>query len=158
MNAKVFSATFIISIIGALAVGYAADIFVHRPAAQPTDAQTDVSSSSDNITLPIEPSRNTTGTGAASQTPSAPSVPSVPATGITIADIATHSSPSDCWTAVNGKAYDITSYIYSHPAGSGTISQACGVDSTQMFESIGKHLRSSVDQLLATFFIGNVTN
>ncbi len=48
--------------------------------------------------------------------------------------VALHNQKSDCWTIVNGKVYDITSYIPRHPGGD-EILRACGVDGTSLFET-----------------------
>lgn len=51
-----------------------------------------------------------------------------------LAEVARHSSPDDCWTTIRGKVYDITSYIPRHPGGD-EIERACGTDATSLFET-----------------------
>lgn len=53
----------------------------------------------------------------------------------TLADVAQHNNQSSCWTAINGKVYDITSFIPSHPGGVANIIQVCGIDGTQAFDN-----------------------
>lgn len=54
----------------------------------------------------------------------APSAPS----GVTLAQVATHSSRSSCWSAINGSVYDLTSWIPNHPGGEQTILSLCGIN------------------------------
>jgi cytochrome b involved in lipid metabolism len=51
---------------------------------------------------------------------------------ITANEVAQHTTKTDCWTIINGKVYDITSYIPRHPGG-GNILSACGTDGTAFF-------------------------
>lgn len=49
-----------------------------------------------------------------------------------IQEISLHNKKTDCWTIVNGKVYDITSYVPRHPGGD-EILRACGADGTTLF-------------------------
>lgn len=69
------------------------------------------------------------------------------------ATVAKHASKSDCWTIVNGSVYNITSYVPVHPGGVAEIVKACGVDSTDLFNSIMQHERQA-DSELASLKIG----
>jgi len=69
-----------------------------------------------------------------------------------IAEVSTHNNETSCWTIINGKIYDITSYIYSHPAGVNKILQGCGVDATKMYGRVGAHDVSK----LVNAFVGNL--
>jgi cytochrome b involved in lipid metabolism len=51
-----------------------------------------------------------------------------------ISEISTHNSENDCWIAVEGKVYDVTGFISSHPGGQ-LILQGCGRDATDLFNS-----------------------
>lgn len=53
--------------------------------------------------------------------------------GVTMAEISRHSTPDDCWTAVNANAYDLTSWIVAHPGGAEVIIAMCGTDATAAF-------------------------
>lgn len=55
---------------------------------------------------------------------------------ITLADVAKHNSANDCWLAIRGKAYNITSYEGSHPGGRGVIINSCGTEVSGIFASI----------------------
>lgn len=52
---------------------------------------------------------------------------------LTAAEVALHSTASDCWSVVNGNVYDLTSFVNQHPGGSGNINLMCGKDSTGAF-------------------------
>ncbi len=54
----------------------------------------------------------------------------------TLAQIATHNVTSDCWTAINGSVYNLTSFIAAHPGGEATIATLCGIDGTAAFNAI----------------------
>lgn len=63
------------------------------------------------------------------------------AEGTSIYDQATvkqHATADDCWIIVHGKVYDVGSYIPSHPTAPSIISQYCGKDATQAFETKDK--------------------
>ena len=66
----------------------------------------------------------------------------------TISDISIHNTQSSCWTAVNGKVYDITSFISSHPAGVDKIMRGCGIDATNIFNRVGAHSISRLSNTL----------
>ncbi len=53
-------------------------------------------------------------------------------TRITAEEVASHDSRDDCWTVINGKVYNITGFISSHPGGD-EILRACGIDATSLF-------------------------
>lgn len=52
----------------------------------------------------------------------------------TTAQVAEHDSSNDCWTIINDKVYNLTSYVPRHPGGD-EILRACGTDGTSLFES-----------------------
>lgn len=51
----------------------------------------------------------------------------------TLGDVASHSDKNSCWLVIDGKIYDVTSFISSHPGGD--ILLGCGKDATGMFNS-----------------------
>jgi cytochrome b involved in lipid metabolism len=88
--------------------------------------------------------------------PSTPTTPSVtpPATTITLAQVAQHSTTNDCWMVIQGKVYNVSTYIGRHPGGN-TIVSGCGVDATTMFNAKGGRGHSqSAWNLLPQFFVG----
>lgn len=78
--------------------------------------------------------------------------------GYTYVDVAKHASPADCWIVVRDRVYDVTSYLRSHPGGSGTITPWCGKESTVAYETedgAGTH-SSRANQLLQNYYIGDL--
>ncbi len=59
----------------------------------------------------------------------------------TAAEVAKHNTGSDCWSVVNGKVYDLTSYVSNHPGGPNVIKAICGKDGTAAFT--GQHAGAS---------------
>lgn len=60
--------------------------------------------------------------------------PSLPAVKVyTLAEVATHKTASSCWTTINSKVYDLTSWISEHPGGSEAILEICGRDGSAAF-------------------------
>jgi cytochrome b involved in lipid metabolism len=50
----------------------------------------------------------------------------------TAADVAKHTTKTDCWTIISGSVYNLTSFIPQHPGGD-EILRACGIDATSLF-------------------------
>ena len=74
---------------------------------------------------------------------------------ITLAEIAQHATPEDCWTAVNGQVYDMTDFIARHPAGPTAVLEMCGKDATEAFDS--EHAgQAEPESWLAVFRIGEL--
>ena len=94
----------------------------------------------------------------ASPTPgtSAPASPAPTAAGYAAAEVAKHSTSTDCWIIVDGRVYDVTRYLSQHPAGARTITPWCGKESTVAYETedgAGTH-SSRADRLLESYAIG----
>ena len=75
---------------------------------------------------------------------------------VTMAEVAQHNSPTDCWSVVNGNAYDLTSWIAAHPGGQGVILGMCGTDASDAFTAQHGGQRKP-EQELANFMIGPVS-
>lgn len=76
----------------------------------------------------------------------------------TLADIAKHSTKTDCWMAIEGKVYNVTSFIPNHPGGK-AILNGCGKDATTLFDqrptkNLGPHPEEA-REILAKFYIGD---
>ncbi len=52
----------------------------------------------------------------------------------TLAEVETHNTPSNCWAAIGGSVYDLTSWVSRHPGGENPIKNLCGTDGTARFE------------------------
>lgn len=50
-------------------------------------------------------------------------------------ELSEHNNKDDCWVAVDGKVYDVTSWIPKHPGGEDVLTLTAGRDITNMFES-----------------------
>jgi len=88
-----------------------------------------------------------------------PSLNSVSTVQLTAAEVAKHNTASDCWMIINNKIYDVTSYMNSHPGGTGTIAEGCGKDGTQLFDTkggTGNSHSATADSILGSFYIGDL--
>jgi uncharacterized membrane protein len=74
---------------------------------------------------------------------------------ITLADVATHNSPTDCWSAIDGKVYDLTKWIDKHPGGSVVIKSLCGKDGSAGFNAQHDNQRRPADEL-ANYLVGEL--
>ena len=61
--------------------------------------------------------------------------PNTAITSYTLADITTHASATSCWSAVDGKVYDLTPWISKHPGGSRAILSMCGKDASSAYNN-----------------------
>lgn len=52
----------------------------------------------------------------------------------TIAVVNDHDNESSCWAAIDGKVYDLTTWIGKHPGGPNRITSICGQDATDAFK------------------------
>lgn len=73
----------------------------------------------------------------------------------TLAQVATHHDAASCWTVIDEKVYDLTSWIARHPGGEGAILSICGTNGSSAFnDQHGGQGRPA--QLLASFKIGTL--
>ncbi len=71
----------------------------------------------------------------------------------TLAQVKTHKTSSDCWSAILGSVYNLTTWIPQHPGGTSQIIALCGTEGSVAFW--GKHGASATAQAaLAGFKIG----
>lgn len=77
----------------------------------------------------------------------------------TFAEVASHNSESDCWTVIDNKVYDLTSFIPTHEGGN-VITESCGIDSTTLFNERPNTENSphpeEAQVTLENLFIGNL--
>ena len=70
-----------------------------------------------------------------------------------LADVATHASQKDCWSAISGNVYNLTTWVSEHPGGEEAILSICGKDASLDFST--QHGGSKKQaELLTTFFVG----
>jgi cytochrome b involved in lipid metabolism/uncharacterized membrane protein len=75
----------------------------------------------------------------------------------TKAQVATHKAGSDCWSIINNKVYNLTSYVSSHPGGTAVIGAICGKDGTSAFT--GQHGgQSTPTSVLSGLLIGSIAS
>lgn len=76
----------------------------------------------------------------------------------TMEEVAKSNSRTDCKTVINGKVYDVTSYIGSHPGGN-EILAACGIDATALFTGTdpqGRDHTSVAERTLERYYVGEL--
>jgi len=73
----------------------------------------------------------TPATTAASATPT----PSATTAGYTMAQVSANNSAKSCWAVIEGSVYNLTTWINSHPGGTGAILSLCGTEATASFNA-----------------------
>ena len=58
----------------------------------------------------------------------------------TMAEVEKHASDDDTWIVIDGKVYDVTKFMDSHPGGPELITDNAGMDATDEFEDVGHSL------------------
>lgn len=75
----------------------------------------------------------------------------------TLAQVATHSSSTDCWIILNKtEVYNVTAFLSLHPAGAGPITPYCGKDATAAFNAVGHSSGAVAEE--ATYLVGNLVS
>ena len=74
---------------------------------------------------------------------------------LTTSEVKSHNSQSDCWSIVNGKVYNLTTYVKSHPGGAGVIANICGKDGTNAFTK-QHNTQGKPNSVLTEFLLGSV--
>jgi flavocytochrome c len=72
----------------------------------------------------------------------------------TLADVAKHNKPDDCWVVVNGRVLDTTKFLKDHPGGAKAILLYAGKDATEEFNML--HENSVVDRYAPYTVIGKI--
>ncbi|KAF8031587.1 hypothetical protein BT93_D0721 [Corymbia citriodora subsp. variegata] len=72
----------------------------------------------------------------------------------TLAEVAEHNSPKDCWLIVEGKVYDVTKFLEDHPGGDEVLLSATGKDATDDFEDVGHS--STAKAMMDEFYVGEI--
>jgi cytochrome b involved in lipid metabolism len=76
-----------------------------------------------------------------------------------MSDVAKHNNENDCWIVIDGKVYDVTSYIESHPGGK-IMANFCGQDGSAAFVTKGKKNKPhspAAYEILKTLYIGDLS-
>ena len=75
----------------------------------------------------------------------------------TLKQVQQHNSASDCWAAINGGVYDLTSWISQHPGGPERIIPLCGTDASAAFNA--QHSgQSKPESTLTQFYLGELAS
>jgi len=81
-----------------------------------------------------------------------PSPTATPA-GYTMDQVKANNTATKCWSAIDGKVYDLTNWISSHPGGAGAITSLCGTDGTSAY--INQHKgQSRAGSTLTAYLLG----
>jgi cytochrome b involved in lipid metabolism len=77
---------------------------------------------------------------------------------ISPAELARHALASDCWMAIRGNVYDLTSYLPKHPSPPEIVLPWCGKDATEAYNTKTKGRPHSpyADELVANYRIGTL--
>ena len=79
------------------------------------------------------------------------------ASAYTMAKVKENNSATSCWSVINGKVYDLTKWINSHPGGSSAIKGLCGIDGTSSFTAQHRG-QGSPASTLAGYLLGPLTS
>ncbi|WP_052465912.1 cytochrome b5 domain-containing protein [Mobilicoccus massiliensis] len=91
--------------------------------------------------------------GSGNQSAPAEAPATAASTSYTMADVNQHNTKDSCWTAIDGKVYDVTSWIGQHPGGAQRIENLCGTDGSGAFN--GQHAKEDdPHKRLASFQVG----
>lgn len=73
-------------------------------------------------------------------------------------DVARHATPGDCWMAIHGNVYDLTTYLPDHPSRPSIIEPWCGKEATDAYatKTKGRAHSEAADKQLETYLIGTV--
>ena len=94
---------------------------------------------------------------AALRQPAAPPAPAVVSEKrYTLGELARHATPEDCWMAIRGDVYDLTTYLPDHPSRPALVNPWCGQEATEAYntKTKGRPHSSAADQMLPQYKIG----
>ena len=84
---------------------------------------------------PVPSVTPTTASVSASPSASPTPTPSSTVKTLSMAQVKQHASAASCWSAVDGKVYDLTKWIGKHPGGRARIVAMCGKDGGATFRA-----------------------
>lgn len=73
----------------------------------------------------------------------------------TMTDVQAHNTQSNCWSAIGGDVYDLTSWVSRHPGGAQAIIGLCGTDGTSAYTNQHSNSRRP-KSVLALLKIGSL--
>ncbi|KAL1873924.1 fatty acid alpha-hydroxylase [Diaporthe australafricana] len=70
-------------------------------------------------------------------------------------DVALHTTPQTCYVTKNGRVYDVTDFLNSHPGGSDLVLDYGGKDISEIFQDEGSHAHSeAASEVLEACLVG----
>ena len=78
----------------------------------------------------------------------------------TLEQVAAHNKVDDCWMVIQGRVYDFSSYIPSHPAPPGVMTPWCGTEATEgmMTKGYGRDHSPAAWEMMASHQIGTLND
>lgn len=77
---------------------------------------------------------------------------------VTLAELARHDRPQDCWMAIDRQVYDFSAYLPQHPADPAVMQAWCGKEASTAYHTKlrGRPHSSYADGLLPQYRIGSL--
>ena len=81
---------------------------------------------------------------------------------VTLAELARHDKPTDCWMAIDGKVFELHGFIDLHPSASGVMEPFCGKEASKAYAIIetgklkGKPHSERASEMLAEYVVGEL--
>jgi cytochrome b involved in lipid metabolism len=77
---------------------------------------------------------------------------------ITLAELAKHDAPGNCWMAIRGSVYDLSAYLPAHPSPPDIVLPWCGKEATEAYntKTKGRPHTPYADELLEKYRIGTL--
>lgn len=77
-----------------------------------------------------------------------------------MADLARHATAENCWMAIRGSVYDVSTYLPDHPSRLELVLPWCGKLATEAYDTKtkGRPHTAAADDLLVTFRIGQLAS
>jgi len=75
---------------------------------------------------------------------------------ISLAELSKHNTRRDCWVAIHGKVFNLTSFLEDHPGGERVLLDVAGQDATSAFDEIHPNDPSFFSILPTNAYMGNL--
>jgi cytochrome b involved in lipid metabolism len=74
-------------------------------------------------------------------------------------DVVSHNTTSDCWMAIHGQVYDVTTYLPDHPSRPEVIERWCGKEASEAYDTKtkGRPHSQEASRQLESYLIGRLT-
>ncbi|MCA1799434.1 MAG: cytochrome b5 domain-containing protein [Xanthomonadaceae bacterium] len=75
---------------------------------------------------------------------------------VTLEELAAHATAGDCWMAIRGKVYDFSAYIPQHPTPPSVMTQWCGREATEAYDTkgYGRPHSAAADGMMDQYLVG----